>query len=224
MEIKDKVLNSLKTSYARYGFKKEELNQLATIIAGNLNDESTDEDIAAAVTANEGFAKMMQSVYNRGVTETNERFKDYVPKPANPEPDTKHIQPTEGGLTLESVQELIKQANANKQKEIDAAVNKAIAPLLEREQKARLRTMLQGHEKLKSIPEVFRNNYTLDKEENLDALVSKIETDWTNTKQALVASGQFVEAPSASDPQSEVDDFVKTMQGFSERNKSEGNN
>ncbi len=213
----------MKTSYAKYGFKKEELNQLADIISKNLTEESTDADIAASLTASEGFAQMMQTVYNRGVSETNDKFKNYIPKPAEPKPEPKP-QPTpapDTPLTLEAVQKMIQEANANKQKEIDDAVNKAITPLLQREETARLRSLLQGHEKLKAIPEVFRNNYTLDKEENLDALAAKIESDWTTTKQALVASGQFVEAPPKADPQSETDDFVKMMQGFSERNSTE---
>lgn len=222
MDIRQRVLASAKTSFAKYGFKKSELEQLVGIIAGNLTDESTDEDIANALSASEGYAQMMQSVYNRGVSETSEKYKDYVPKPAEPapapapEPAPKKEPET---LTLESVKEMIKKANANKQAEIDEAVKKAVAPLLERERSAHLRSLLQTHDRLKTIPEVFRNNYTLDKEENLETLASKIESDWASTKQALVASGQFVEAPSKSDPQSEVDDFVKTMQGFAERNK-----
>ena len=54
MSIKDRVLASMKTSYAKYGFKKSELNQLADIISNNLKDESTDEEITSALSANEG--------------------------------------------------------------------------------------------------------------------------------------------------------------------------
>lgn len=219
MDIKDRVLVSAKTYYAKYGFKKDELTQLASIIASNLTDEASDEQINAALTANESYVKMMQSVYNRGVSETNERYKGYIPKPKEEPKPTPEPQPSEP-LTTEAVLKMIADANTSKQKEIDAAVQKAVAPLLEREKSAHLRQLLQGHEKLKAIPEVFRNNYTLDKEENLEALAAKIESDWATTKQALVSSGQFVEAPSKADPQTETDDFVKSMQGFAERNKS----
>lgn len=218
MNIKERVLASAKTSYAKYGFKRSELEQLTNIIAVNLTDEATDEDIAAALKSAEGYAQMMQSVYNRGVSETNEKFKDYVPKQQQQEPAPAPVNPAPQPLTAEGVSEMIRKATADRQKEIEAAVQKAIAPFQERERQERLRTMLQGHEKLQSIPEVFRNNYTLDKEENLETLASKIEADWTNTKQALVSSGQFVEAPTKADPQSETDDFVKMMQGYSERN------
>ena len=220
MDIKSRVLTSAKTSYAKYGFKKGELEQLSSIIAANLTDESTDEEIQAAISAAEGYAQMMQSVYNRGVSETNDKYKGYIKPAPKPDPDPTPAptpDPTQP-LTLDEVRKLIEQSNADRQKAIDAAVAKAVATFEEREQKARLGAMLQGHEKLKSIPEVFRSKYTLDKEENLDALADKIEADWTSTKQALIASGQFVEAPPKADPASEVDDFVKTMQGFAERN------
>lgn len=224
MEIKERVLAFAKTSYAKYGFKKEELGQLASILAENLNNDSTDDDIKNTITTNEGFARMMQSVYNRGISETTEKYKNYVPKtePAKVEPEPQP-SPVVAPLTIESVQELIKKANATKQKEIDEAVQKAVAPLIERENKARLKSLLNGHEKLKAIPEVFRNNYSLDKEENLDAVATQIESDWATTMQQLVASGKYVEAPKQSDPQSETDDFVKQMQGFAERNKPKEN-
>ena len=218
MSIIERVLAAMKTSYQKYGFKREELNQMAAIVAQNLNDESTDEDITNAVTASEGFAHMMQAVYNRGVSETKDKFKGWV-KPVEEKPKEEEKPLETGSLTLEQVKTLINEANADRQKAIDNAVKEALMPYLQREEQTRLKTLLQGHEKLKAIPEVFRNNYTLDKEENLDALAAKIETDWATTKQALVSSGQFVEAPPKADPQSETDDFVKMMQGFSERNK-----
>lgn len=221
MDIKTRVLALAKTNYAKFGFKKQELEQLSGLIAANLTDEATDDDIKNALTAAEGYAQMMQTVYNRGISETNEKFKDYVkpdPKPTDPpKPDPKPVDPGKP-LTMEEVQRMIQEANKGKDKEIQAAVDKAVAPFLEREKSARLKSMLQGHEKLKSIPDVFRANYHLEKEEDLDDVVAKIEQDWASTKQALVNSGQFVEAPAKSDPQSETDDFVKMMKGYGERN------
>ena len=67
----------------------------------------------------------------------------------------------------------------------------------EKEEKARLSAMLHSNEKLKNIPEAFRGNYSLDKEENLDSVVSKIENDWASVRQQAIQSGVFVEAQSA---------------------------
>lgn len=219
MTIKERVLSTMKTSYAKYGFKKEELNKLADIVATNLTEEATDDDVNNAITNAEGYAQMMQSVYNRGVSETSDKYKDYIPKPVEP---PKPTEPPTGGLTLEEVQKLIAEANANKQKEIDDAVSKAMAPILEKERASHLANLLQGHDKLKTIPQKFRSKYILDKEDNLDLVVSQIENDWAETKQELISSGVFVEAPPKADPQSETDDFVKMMEGFAQRHGGDG--
>ncbi len=217
------MLALAKTNYAKFGFKKQELEQLSGLIAANLTDESSDDDIKNALTAAEGYAQMMQTVYNRGISETNEKFKDYVkpdPKPVDPpKPDPKPADPNKT-LTMEDVQRMIQEANKAKAEEIQAAVDKAVNPFLEREKATRLKNLLQGHEKLKNIPDVFRANYRLEKEEDLDDVVAKIEQDWTSTKQALVQSGQLVEAPAKANPESETDDFVKMMKGYGERNAS----
>ena len=86
MTIKERVLAAMKTSYAKYGFKKDELSSLTDIISANLKEESTDDEITAAVTNAEGYAKMMQTVYNRGISETNKKYEGYVPKPVEPTP------------------------------------------------------------------------------------------------------------------------------------------
>ena len=71
---------------------------------------------------------------------------------------------------------------------------------------------------MKDIPEQCRSRYQLDKEENLETLAQQCADDWTALKQSLVASGSFVEAPKATTPEDEQNDFIKMMQGFSERN------
>ena len=87
MGISERVLAAAKTSYAKYGFKREELQKISNLIAANLKDESTDEEISTALKNNEGYAEMMQSVYTRGVTETNKKYEGYV-KPEPPTPPT----------------------------------------------------------------------------------------------------------------------------------------
>ena len=111
MSISERVLAAAKTSFAKYGFKREELAKISSLIAANLKEESTDEEISTALKNNEGYAEMMQSVYNRGVTETNKKYEGYV-KPEPPTPPTPPIPPTEppvppSGLTAEQVQKMI---------------------------------------------------------------------------------------------------------------------
>jgi hypothetical protein len=222
MNIKERALNAIKQNYAKFGLKAEELDKLATHIAGGLKDESTDEELNTAVEAAKFYAEMMQSVGNRKATEVQNKYKDYVPKPQEPTPTPSPSpapSPTPTGmLTIEQVQEMINKANEANKKEREDAIKQAIAPFLEREEKTRLATMLQSHDKLKSIPKQFREKYQLDKEENLEALAAQIESEYTALKQELVSSGQFVEAPTRTSPESDADDFVKKMEDFGKRN------
>ena len=224
MTIKDRVLSSAKTSFAKYGLKKDELSKLVDLIVASrgLTDESKDEDVTSAITAVEPYVGMMQSSFNRAVSETTKKFDGWIDpndpnnKPTPPVPPTPPVSPT--GLTQEQVQQMIAEASANNQKAISDAVAQALAPYKEREEKARLTSLLQGNEKLKDIPEVFRTRYQLDTEENLDATIQKITDEWTTLKQGLVSSGQYVEAPKATSKADEQNDFIKAMQGYSERN------
>ena len=201
MNIKERVLSTVKTSYAKYGFKKDELSNIANLLVTNLTDESTDEDIAKLVESNEGYVQLMQSVYNRGVSETNKKYEGYIkPTQQTPDPNPQNQPTPPATLTMEQVQKLI-----------DEGIAKGIQPFKEREEKQRLDNLLKGHEKLKDVPEVFRGRYHLDKEEDLDEMTTRIVNDYTQLKQSLVSSGQFVEAPRKSAPGSEDDDFIKMM-------------
>lgn len=224
MTIKEKVLASCKTSFAKYGLKKDELAKLVDqIVAGRgLTDESTDENVTEAITAVEPYVGMMQAAFNRAVSETAKKYEGWVDPKATPTPP---VPPTtETPLTAEAVAKMIAEVRNDQQKAVNEAVAAALAPYKEREERARLAALLQSNEKLKNVPEVFRSRYQLDKEENLDSVVEQINNDFTTMKQALVADGTFVSAPTTSTPQSEQDDFIKRMEGFAQRNahKPEG--
>lgn len=231
MTIKEKVLASCKTSFAKYGLKKDELAKLVDqIVAGRgLTDESTDEDVTKAITAVEPYVGMMQAAFNRAVSETAKKYEGWVDPKATPTPPTNTPAPpvpptTETPLTAEAVAKMIAEVKNDQQKAVNEAVAAALAPYKEREERTRLAALLQSNEKLKNVPEVFRSRYQLDKEENLDSVVEQINNDFTTMKQALVADGTFVSAPATSTPQSEQDDFIKRMEGFAQRNapKPEG--
>lgn len=225
MTIKEKVLASCKTSFAKYGLKKDELAKLVDqIVAGRgLTDESTDEDVTKAITAVEPYVGMMQAAFNRAVSETAKKYEGWVDPKATPTPPTSPST-AETPLTAEAVAKMIAEVKNDQQKAVNEAVAAALAPYKEREERTRLAALLQSNEKLKNVPEVFRSRYQLDKEENLDSVVEQINNDFTTMKQALVADGTFVSAPTTSTPQSEQDDFIKRMEGFAQRNapKPEG--
>lgn len=231
MTIKEKVLTSCKTSFAKYGLKKDELAKLVDQIVASrgLTDESTDENVTEAITAVEPYVGMMQATFNRAVSETTKKYEGRVDPKVTPTPPTNPPAPpvpptTETPLTAEAVAKMIAEVKNDQQKAVNEAVAAALAPYKEREERTRLATLLQSNEKLKNVPEVFRSRYQLDKEENLDSVVEQINNDFTAMKQALVADGTFVSAPTTSTPQSEQDDFIKRMEGFAQRNapKPEG--
>lgn len=213
MTINERVLAAMKTSYAKYGFKKDELSKLAQVIVkgANLTDDSKDEDITSAVSANEGYAQVMQSVYNRGVSETNDKYKDYIPKPkehvdpSTPPAETKpdDNKPT---FTLDDVKKLVADG-----------VAAGLKPYKEREEKQRLQKVLASNAKLKDVPKKFVERYHLDKEEDSDAVADSIVNDWTELKQGLVQSGQFVAAPKKGEEGSGDEDFRKMMEDSAKR-------
>ena len=212
MSISERVLAAAKTSFAKYGFKREELAKISNLIAANLKEESTDEEISTALKNNEGYAEMMQSVYNRGVTETNKKYEGYV-RPEPPTPPTPPVPPTPtdppappSGLTAEQVQKMISDGIAA-----------GLKPYKEKEERERLDNLLQSSDKLKDVPEVFRKRYRLEKEEDLENVLTKITNDYTALKQTMVSSGQFVAAPTPSALESEDDDFRKMMEASANR-------
>ena len=218
MTIKEKVLASAKTSFAKYGLKKDELSKLVDLIVASrgLTDESKDEDVTSAISAVEPYVGMMQSSFNRAVSETTKKFDGWIdPNDPNHKP-TPPVPPTQ--LTQEQVQQMIAEATKGTQKAVSEAVAAAIAPYKEKEERARLDDLFGKSEKLKDVPQQFRSRYQLDKEENLETLAQQCADDWTALKQSLVANGNFVEAPKATSPEDEQNDFIKRMQGFSERN------
>lgn len=224
MTIKEKVLASAKTSFAKYGLKKDELSKLVDLIVASrgLTDESKDEDVTSAISAVEPYVGMMQSSFNRAVSETTKKFEGWIDpndpnhKPTPPVTPTPPVPPT--GLTQEQVQQMIAEATKSTQKAVSEAVAAAIAPYKEKEERARLDDLFCKSEKLKDVPQQFRSRYQLDKEENLETLAQQCADEWTAFKQYLVANGIFVEAPKATSPEDEQNDFIKKMQGFSERN------
>ncbi|MDD7130035.1 MAG: hypothetical protein PUH91_14700, partial [Prevotella sp.] len=192
--------------------KREELTKISNLIAANLKDESTDEEISTALKNNEGYAEMMQSVYNRGVSETNKKYEGYIkPEPpasstTTPPPAQTETTPPPSGLTAEQVQKMISDGIAA-----------GLKPYKEKEERERLDNLLQSSDKLKDVPEVFRRQYRLEKEEDLDNMLTKITNDYTALKQTMVSSGQFVAAPTPSALESEDDDFRKMMEASANR-------
>lgn len=205
--MKGKVFAILKPLLASKGFSKDELEGLAEIAAKNLTEASTDEDINNAVSGIVPYAELMQKVGNRMVSSVENKYKGWIdpksiePKPADPPKPAEPAEPK--GLTPEDIQKLIAEG-----------IEAGLKPYREREEKQRLQNMLYSHDKVKSVPEVFRNKYSLEKEDDLEVVAAQMENDYAALKQSLVTSGEFVAPPQSSHGAGEVDDLISKLQNM----------
>ena len=172
--MKEKVLNLLKTSYAKYGFKKEELEGLAEIIGKNLADDATDEDVSNAVSGAEAWASMMQKVATRTASDVEKKYKQKV------EPEPTHDPKRDEPSALE--------------KEM-AEIKSQLAAMAAERNNERMRSMLMSDERLKNIPSAFVGKYKLDAVENLDAVAMQIETDFNALKAEMLKNGIVANMP-----------------------------
>lgn len=206
MTIKERAHNAVKTTYAKYGLKADELTKIAEIIAGGLTEETTDDDLNTAVKQAESYASLMQSVGNRKQTEIESKYKGWQPpKKDDPEPPTPTApstpEPTKpDALTRDDIAKMIQEGIAA-----------GLAPLAQKQEQERLNTLLNSSEKLKGIPQSFRSRYTLDKEENLGMLEETIASDYKTLKQEMFKGGTIVEAPRQSTPQQEEDEAIEML-------------
>lgn len=182
----------MKTNFARFGFKKEELESLAAIASKNLTDESTDEDINNALTGVEEFAALMQSVSNRAVSDIKKKM--MPPTPPTPAP----------------------QPNPDEDYKAELAELKAqIAALNNKQKAAALMERVMGNDKLKNVPKSFiqLGKYSVNDESEIDAVVAQVEQDFAAVKGDLLKNGTFVEQPIKVNGKNETasDDEVKAM-------------
>ena len=205
--MKGKVLAILKPLLASKGFSKDELESLAEIAAKNLTEASTEEEINNAASGIIPYADVMQKVGNRMVTSVENKYRGWVdPKSIEPKlkPQETEPKPQEPkGLTAEDIQKLIADG-----------IEAGLRPYREREEKQRLQTLLYSHDKVKSVPDVFRNKYSIEKEEDLEVVAAQIENDYTALKQSLINSGEFAAPPQSGNGAGEVDDLITALQNM----------
>lgn len=89
MNIQERVLTALKPLVASKGFGEKTVEGLATNLATGLTEESTDEDITAAINGASTYFNLMQSENTRYINE----YKKKNPTPANPDPNPNPANP-----------------------------------------------------------------------------------------------------------------------------------
>lgn len=210
--MKQKVLAQLRTLYASKGLSKEELESLAEALAKNLTEESTDEDVSNAASGASPYVELMQKMGNRMVTAATKKYEGYVSptelaekiKQAKEQKEPP-VEEKPKGLTQEEIQNLITEGIAA-----------GLKPYQEEKEKARLASLLLSDERVKKVPEAFRKSYVLEKEEDLESVASKMEADWTTTKQSLIRDGVFAAPPETGNHDTETDELIEKMHRVAE--------
>lgn len=211
--MKKKLINALKTKYADKGFNQTDLEGLADILAKNLNEEATDEEISNAVGGASDYVELMQKVGNRYASQIERKYAGYTkPEPAATaqaaaaSPETKANGQggagTAAGLTLEQVSELLSTKIAD-----------ALKPFQEAQQAQKLSDLLASQPKLKAIPQKFVSRYKLQKEEDAETLAAQIEQDFANERKEMLATLGLSDVPFGGGGGFDTDDdFAKKMQ------------
>lgn len=136
--MKTKVLQALKPKVASLGFTKEELEGVATQLAGNIQEDATEEQITEQVDSVIPYLKLSQSAVTRIVNaKKKEETQPKAPIVSTPTETEKGAEPED---KFEKLMQVIEAQN-NK---IDALINK--------DQTATRRAVFAS--KLKELPEI----------------------------------------------------------------------
>jgi uncharacterized membrane-anchored protein YjiN (DUF445 family) len=202
-KMKQRIIDALKPLVANKGLKQKELDNLAEQIIAikGITAESTDADIESAVQDGVIIAAYAQSIGNRMDTEATarvtKRYEGFV-DPKTLEPQNPQPQGGQGGDAIQQPQEP-QNNNALSQKQIQKliadAVSSAIAPFRAKEEASRLASLLAADKRIEKVPAEFRAHYTLDKEENLDALAEKINSEYAAMRRSVYLADGIAEPP-----------------------------
>ena len=182
--MKEKILVALRAKYP--GTQAALLDRVADTMAGTVTDDTLE-----TITASEGVKNLLaffQSETDRRTTEAltsyekKHNLKDgkpvnTPPPPADPDPNTPQW-----------AKDLIKQ-------------NNELATKLQSLEKGTVTSGLMDKVKAalteKKIPEAFLKGRSIEKEEDVNALVTEIEGDYQVVKQAMVNQGVVIDVPAS---------------------------
>ena len=205
--MKEKLLAVLKPLVASKGLSKEEVEGLADIAVKNLTETSTDEEIKNVADGLVSYADLIQKAGNRMVTAVEKKYEGWIDPKKNPEPPKPNPKQEPNpndppkSLTQEEIQALIQKG-----------IEDGLKPMREKEEQARLSKILMSHEKVAKMPDFFKKNYKLEKEEDLEATVTQMEADYAAAKAEMIKSGEFAEPPQGGNGGGDTDDLIKLME------------
>lgn len=178
--MKTKILAALKTLLSSKGFSQKSLEGLADHLVANLTEESTADEINAAIEAIPAstMAAVMQAEINRQVTEAKK------PKVETPEPVVPIVPnaPPAKDDTPEWAKALMADMAGLKAEKIATSSKQKFAELIG-----------------KDIPESMYKRIQLPEgDDELTALATEIKTEWSTLKQSNANGGLGGDKPSTN--------------------------
>lgn len=205
--MKEKLLASLKTKYKNLGFGDKAFDGVADYLSKTVTKE---EDVETAISGVEPLLKSFQGDIDKVRNEKTELQKkmDALEKkkptgkddpPANPPAD-----PEEPGWFKAYREKQDAEATALKQKIEGFEAKEKQASLY-----GKVKTMLSE----KKVPESYwsKRNLNLESEEQIEPLISEIESDYTAFKQEMVNQGVMVDVPPTPEGAKEGADLGKNI-------------
>lgn len=164
----------LKTLFASKGFSQKAIEGLAEYLAPNLKEESTEDEMTAAITAIEPMTSLMQSEINRQVTEAKKPKPVEDPKPATTTTTVEDPKPAATATTTDPVMlELLNQVKTLAQG-LAAVQTKEVATTRKDLLMAKIEKTPEAY-KAKALKDFARMKF--ETQEEFDEFLAESETD-----------------------------------------------
>ena len=192
--MKEKLLAALKTKYANLGFGVKAFDGVADYLSKTVTEEN---QIETAIGGVEGLLKSFQGDIDkvRGEKTELQRQIDELKKPKPQDPpkpsDPPKPDPDEPAWF---------KAYREKQEAEQSALKSEIDGFKKKETQSGYLAKLTTALKEKNIPEGYysKRNLVIENDEQLTALTSEIESDWTDFRQGQIDAGVMIDIPADS--------------------------
>ncbi len=202
--MKEKILQILRTKFQ--GTHAIVLDRVADHLSQTVKEESEIETVIAGVEPLvKSFSEILQSETDRRATEAQKTALENFRKKHGLDEDGKPIQQPSSP----------KGGDDKTKKELDEM--KARLEAFEKKEKAgELMNSLKSKLKEKKIPESFIKGRTIESEDQIDSVLTEIETDYNGVKQHLINEGVMSETP--KDPIGGADNADQEIEAWAKSN------
>ena len=199
--MKKKVLTAMKPKVIALGFTKEELESAADTVAGNLTEESTDEEINASIDAVIPYLKLGQKMATRAINAAKNESEEAK---RQAEEEARKKAEEEAAASGESKNN---PSPADIAKIVAEAVSAAVKPLNDKlgefESDRRNKSYVEGlKERLKDVdPEHYAlalEGKTFENEDAVEEFATKVEASWKSFTERHAKEGLSFTPPSGA--------------------------